>query len=226
MSESTDDQGKKQFDQFGNDITTTLKKEKEMEIVKISVTREDLEQLYKDRHERFSKAELSRQGQFLMALAHIQGAKALLSVTTKEKAKEAMANAIGDFAYMEGRAAAAVRGNPKDMESYKKYEMSSFQSAPFIPYVEILEETDTVQVIGIQKCPWAESIREMAEMFPDYVTQDVIEVVASRCDKLDSGRIEGFNPKLKMDRVEFILNDLIGNPPSKGCYFETGLRDK
>ena len=216
MSESEE-----RFDQFGRNVEAALQEEKEMELVRLEVTRKELNQLYVERHERWSKTDLSRQGQFLMALAHIQGAKALLSVVGKEKAKEAMANAVGDFAYMEGRAAAEVRGNPKDLQSYTKYMHSSFAAAPFIPYGEILEETDTYIVEGIQICPWAESIRQMAKMFPDYVTQDVVEVVASRCDKLDSGRTYGFNPDRKFERVRFILDDLIGNPPSDGCYFKT-----
>lgn len=214
MSES-----ERKYDQFGRDVQTTLRAEDEMELVKIQVTREELNQMYVERHERWSKTDLSRQGQFLMATAHIQGARALLSVVGKEKAKEAMANAVGDFAYMEGRAAAEVRGNPKDLESYTKYVQSSFTQAPFVPHREIVEETETYTVLGVQKCDWAQSIRELAEMFPDYVTQDVIEVVASRCDKLDSGRAHGFNSDREFERINFILDDLIGNPPSNGCYF-------
>ena len=220
MSKSKDDQEKK-YDQFGRDVQVAIQEEKEMELLTIGVTRNELDQLYIERHERWSKTDLSRQGQFLMALAHIQGAVALLKVVGKEKAKEAMADSIGDFAYMEGRAAAEVRGNPKDLDSYNRYMASSFKQAPFIPHVEILEETDTYKVEGIQICPWAESIRKMAEMFPDYVTQDVIEVVASRCDKLDSGRVNGFNPDIKFERKHFILDDMIGTPPSNGCYFIT-----
>ena len=211
----------KKFDQFGRDVQSTLQEEKEMELITIGITRKELNQMYIERHERWSKTDLTRQGQFMMAVAHIQGAVALLKVVGKEKAKEAMADSIGDFAYMEGRAAAEVRGNPRDLESYEKYMASSFESASFIPHVEIMEETDTYKVEGIQICPWAESIRQMAKMFPDYVTQDVIEVVASRCDKLDSGRAFGFNPDRKFERVRFLLDDMIGNPPSKFCSFKT-----
>ena len=211
----------KKFDQFGRDVQSTLQEEKEMEFVTIGITRKELNQLYIERHERWSKPELSRQGQFMMAVAHIQGAVALLKVTSKEKAKEAMADSIGDFAYMEGRSAAEVRGNPKDLESYEKYMHSSFEQAPFIPHFELLEETDTYKIEGVHICPWAESIRKMAEMFPDYVTQDVIELAASLSIDRNSGRAWGFNPDRGFERVGFLLDDMIGNPPSKGCYFKT-----
>jgi hypothetical protein len=212
---------KKKYDQFGRDVTETLEKEKSMEFVKIKVTRDNLDKMYEERMDRYGKVQLAEQGQFLMALAHIQGAVALLKVTDKETAKKAMADSIGDFAYREGRAAAEVRGNPKDLESYDRYVHSSFDAGPFIPYIEILEEDDTKIVEGIKHCPWAQSIRKMAEIYPEYVTQDVIEVVASRCDKLDTGRVSGFNPDIKFERIHFLLDDLIGNPPSDGCFFVT-----
>jgi hypothetical protein len=210
----------KKFDQFGRDVTETLEKEKSMEFVQIKVTREDLDKMYEERMDRYSKKYLTEQGQFLMALAHIQGAVALLAVTDKESAKKAMADSVGDLAYHEGRAAAEVRGFPTDLDSYERYQEISFESAPFIPYTVVLEDSNTRYVAGGTYCPWADSIRKLAKMFPDYVTQDVIEVVASRCDKLDSGRVEGFNPGFKFRRLRFILDDLIGNPPSDGCFFE------
>jgi hypothetical protein len=210
----------KKFDQFGNDVTAAIEREKQVEWVTIKIPREDVDRLYYERMERYSKPFLIEQGQFMMALAHIQGAVALLEVTDKETAKKAMADAVGDLAYLEGKAAAEVRGNPKGLDVYERYQAISFENAPFIPYTEVLEDSETRYVAGATYCAWADSIRKIAEMFPDYATQDVIEVVASRCDKLDSGRVEGFDPGLKFRRVRFILDDLIGNPPSDGCFFE------
>ena len=226
MSKNKDNQNEKKVDQFGNDVSETLKKEEEMEMVRVLTTRDELKTLYEERHERFSKIDLTQQGQFLFAWAHIQGAKALLAVTTKEKAKKAMADAVGDFAFIDGRAAAEARGNPKDLESYMKYQMCSFDNAPFIPYTEIYEDETYGEVMGAKRCPWAESVRQLAEMFPDYVTQVVIEVVASRCDKLDSGRTEGFKPNIEMKRVRFFLDDMIGNPPSDGCFFTVKMKEE
>ena len=73
-----------------------------MELLQILVTREDVDQIVLNQHERFSKSELTRQGSGRMAMAFFQGAKALLSGLSKEKAKEAMAKASYDFAYMGG----------------------------------------------------------------------------------------------------------------------------
>jgi hypothetical protein len=211
----------KKYDQFGRDVTEALEKEKDIEFVKIQVTREDLDKMYEERMDRYDKVYLAEQGQFLMALAHIQGAVALLKVTDKETAMKAMAEAIYEFAYREGKAAAEVRGNPKDLDSYERYMNSSFNAAPFIPYGEILEEDETKIISGIKHCPWAQSVRKMAEMFPEYITQDVIDVVCSRCETLDSGRVNGFNPDIKFERYKFILDDMIGKPPSDGCFFVT-----
>ena len=97
------------------------------ELVNIQVTREEINEIVEQRHEKFSKVDLTRQGQFLMALAFIQSAKAFLAVTSKEKAKEAIAKAVYDFAYMEGRAAAEKRSNPKDLQSYLEYQQTQQQ---------------------------------------------------------------------------------------------------
>ena len=118
------------------------------------------------------------------------------------------------------KAAAEKRGNPKDLQSYLAYQHEGLAGAPFIPPMEVLETSKTRVVAGIQICPFADSIRKITELFPDYVDQDMLEVVASRCKGLDSGRVNGFNPDIKFKHTHFKLGDLIGNPPSKGCYFE------
>jgi hypothetical protein len=215
----------KAFNQFGDEITEGVK-EKEMELVQILVTREEIDEIIEHQHEKFSKNDLTRQGQFLMALAFVQSAKVLLAVTSKEKAKEAMAKAIYDFAYTETRAAAEKRGNPKDLISYLKYEKEGLGNVPFIPPPEVLELTKTRARYGIQHCPFANSVRKLAEMFPDYVDQDVLDVVASRCSTLDSGRANGWNPDMKFKRTHYLLDDLIGRPPSKGCYFEIEVSEE
>jgi hypothetical protein len=222
MSNSEDTQKEKAFDQFGRKIKD--RKEK-MELISIEVTREELDEIVVQRHEKFSKVDLTRQGQFLVALAYVHAAKALLAVTSKEKAKETLGKAVYDFAYMEGRKAAEKRGNPKDLRSYIEYQHEGLSGAAFIPPPQIMEWTETKYVGGIDICPYADSIRQMAELFPDYVDQDVLEVAISRCDGLDSGRANGFNPDMTMKRPHFKLDDLIGNPPSKGCYFECEVEE-
>ena len=198
-----------------------LHKGDKTEVAQITVTRDVVDKIVEMQHEKLSKVELSEKGELSRALAICQGAKALLSVTSKEKAKEAMYKGVYDYAYMEGRKAGEMRGNPKDLDSLHRYEAGSMESAAFIPYIETLEETETYTINGIKKCPWAESIRTMAEIFPDYVTQDVIEVVTSRCVTLDSGRVNGFNPDIKFERTHFILDDMLGKPPSDGCFFKS-----
>ena len=84
----------------------------------------------------------------------------------------------------------------------------------------VLEGTKNRMVYGIQLCPFADRVRELVEKFSDLVDQDTLEVAASRCDTLASGLANGFNPDMKFKMIHFKLADLVGGPPSKGCYFE------
>ena len=190
------------------------------ELINIQVTREKIAEIVELQHEKYSKVELSRMGQSMMALAFVQGAKALLSVVDKETAKKALAKAVYDFAFMGARAAAEERGNPKDLKSYKEFQYEGMGVFPFIPPIEIIEDTQTRLVGGIQICPFADAVRNMAETLPNYVDRDVLEVVCSRCETLDSGRANGFNPDMKFKRTHFKLGDMIGETPSEGCCFE------
>jgi len=227
MSKAKNTQEKnKKNDQVGNDIEESLHDEQEMDLVQILLPRKDIDEIVEHRHEKFSKSELSRQGQWFMALAFIQGAKALLSVTSKEKAKEAMAKVVYDFAYMGAREAAEKRGNPKDLISYLEFEEEALVGFPFIPPGEVFEKTKNRIVYGIQICPFADSVRELAEKYPNYVDQDVLEVVTSRCETLDTGRADGWNPDMKFKRTHFKLADLVGDSPSEGCYFEAEVPEK
>ena len=195
--------------------------QEKMELLQILVTREKVEQIVLDQHEKFSKPDLTRQGQMFGALAYIQCAKSLLSVVSKEKAKKAVAKTTYDDAYLNGRAYAEKRGNPKDLDSYLECKcFGELGRFPFIPPIEILEKTKTRIVYGMQICPWADSVRELAGKFPDRIDQDVLEVVTSRCETLDSGYANGFNPDMKFKRTQYMLDDLVGGPPSKGCYWE------
>jgi hypothetical protein len=210
MLNSEDTQEKKAFDKMGREISDGQVKQ---ELISIEVTKEELNEIFVQRHERFSKVDISRQGQFLVALAYVHAAKALLSVTSKEKAKEALAKAVYDFAYMEGRKAAEKRGNPKDLRSYLEYQHEGLSRAAFIPPPLIVEWTETKQVSGMIICPFADMFRQIAEMFKDYADQDVMEVAGSRCTTLDRGRAEGFNPDLKFTPQTHLLNDFIGEGP-------------
>jgi len=203
-----------------DDVLSKKDDQGKKELFNIQVNGRQVDEIVKLQHEKYSKVELSRQGQSMMALAFVQGAKALLSVVDKEKAKEALAKAVYDFAYMGARAAAEARGNPKDLKSYLEFQHEAMGTFPFIPPAEILEETETKFVGGVRSCPFADAVRDMAENLPEYVDQDVVEVVCARCETLDSGRVEGFNPDMKMKRTHFMLGDLIGEPRSEACYFE------
>ena len=217
MSKSEETKKEKGFDQFGKEIED---RKAETELISIEVTREELNEIFEQRHEKFSKVELTHQGQFLVALAYVHAAKALLEATSKEKAKELLGKVVYDFAYMEGRKAAETRGNPKDLRSYLEYQHEGLSRAAFIPPPQITEWTETKYVGGIDVCPYADSIRQIGELFPEYADKDVLEVAISRCDGLDAGRANGFNPDMKITRTHFKLDDMIGGPPSKGCYFE------
>ena len=203
-----------------DDVSKGKDNQEKEEFVRLFVKRKVIDKILEFQHEKYSKVELSQRGQSMMALAFIQGAKALLSVVDKEKAKEVLAKAVYDFAFMGAKAAAEERGNPKDLQSYLEFQYEAMGQFPFIPPAEIIEETENKWVAGIQYCPFADAVRELADIFPDYVDKDVVEVVASRCETLDSGRVHGFNPDMKFKRTHFKLGDFIGEPPSKGCYFE------
>ena len=91
---------------------------------------------------------------------------------------------------------------------------------PFIPPPEVLERTKTKIVYGIRFCHFANAIREFRENFPKIVDEDTLELLASRCDMEYAGRANGFNPDMKFKRIHYKLDDLLGGPKSKGCYFE------
>ncbi len=150
--------------------------QEKLEFIQIRVPVKDVDKIIAGQHEKFSKTELSQMGQFYMAMAFVQSAKALLSVVSKEKAKEAMAKAVYDFVFMRAKAAAEERGNPKDLKRYMDFEYEAMSKHPFIPPPEILEETKTKVVLGIRHCPFADAVREFAELMSDYVDQDVLEV--------------------------------------------------
>ncbi len=190
------------------------------ELLNILVDRKQLEQIGVDRHEKFSRSEIVKQGQYYRALAFINSARALLKVVGKEKAKEAMAKAVYDYAYLEGREAAEERGNPKDLASYLEYEDEIRAEQPFLPPPEVLEKTKNKIVYGTRVCPFANSVREFRKNAPQFLNDDTLEIVASRCDMLYSGRANGFNRDMKFKRINFKLDDLLGGPQSKGCYFE------
>lgn len=217
--ESKDVRKEKAFDQFGAELTEKEEKKKDR-YVNITIQESEIEEIIKHRHEKFDKMELSRAGQFMMALAIVQGAKALLQVTTKEKAIEAMKKAIYDFAYIRGRNAAEKLGNPKDLRSFAESDLESMKAAPFISPIKTLELTETKWVSGMDICPFADSIRQIGELFPEYADKDVLEVAASRCLTLDEGRANGFNPDMKFKHTHFKLGDLVGGKQSEGCYFE------
>jgi len=191
-----------------------------MEMVNIQVTRKRIDEMFEQQHEKFSRTHLARQGQGMVAFYHVTAAIALLSVTTKEKAKEAFYKANYNPIFMRARAAAEALGNPKDLQSYRDFETEGLETNDFIPPVEVLEETKTRFVGQIHICPYAESLREFAENFPNIVTKDVLEVALCRCDALDVARANGFNSDMKYKRIHFMLADLIGGPPSKACCFE------
>ena len=190
------------------------------ELFNIQVNARQVKEIVALQHEKYSKVELSEMGQAMGAVAFIQGAKALLSVVGKEKAKEAIKKAVYDFAYMGAKAAAKERGNPKDLKSYLEFQHEAMGKFPFIPPARVLEETKTKLHGGVGYCPFANAVRAMAEQLPEYVTPDVLEVVCARCETLDSGRVEGFNPDMKMTRTHFMLGDFVGEPRSDACYFE------
>lgn len=225
MSKSEDKKEKKAFDQFGKEIKEGDEK-KLKNYVNLTVQESEIEEIVRMHHERFEKEELTRAGQFMMALAIVQGAKALLEVTNKEKAKEAMKKAIYDFAYIRGRTAAEKHGNPKDMDSFIKIELEGMKSAPFIPPIKTQELTKTKWVSGMDICPFADSIREIGELFPEYADKDVLEVAASRCVTLDQGRVNGFNPDMKFKHTHFKMGDLVGGTRSEGCYFEFEVEEE
>ena len=195
------------------------------EFVLLHVAREDVDQIVTDRHEKFSKTDLARQGQMFAVYGDIRAAKALLSVTTKEKAKEAYYKATYDPIFMRARAAAEALGNPKDLHSYLEFEKAGLEVNPFIPPAEILEKTENKIVYGCQICPYADGLRDLAENFPKMIDKDVLEVVLCRCDALDVARANGFNADMKYKRTHFMLADLIGGPESKGCYFEAEVTE-
>ncbi len=220
MSES-----KKVYDAFGNEIPDGLREEG-MEIVRLLVSRDEIEGIVKHKHEQYEKTQLSRSGEFLDAMAFVQSARALLKVTTKEKARQALFDSVYEFAFKELRAASEKRGMPKDIESYLKYEMAGLGRCPFIPPWEVKELTKKRAVYGIQICPFADHLRFIRENYPDYCTQDVLDVASGRCQALDIGRIQGWNPDFKFERTHWKCDDLIGKPPSEGCYFKIEVPDE
>ncbi|MBW2370223.1 MAG: hypothetical protein JRH15_20325, partial [Deltaproteobacteria bacterium] len=157
------------------------------EKVQITVTRDTIAKLVEMQHEKFSKVELSEQGQMMTALAYCHGAKALLSGMSKEKAKEAMYKGVYDYYYMEGRKAAESLGDkPKDLKAMMEYKGKQMARAPFIPPGETIVDQETEKVLsGIKYCPFAIGLRKLAEFLPEWLDQDTLEVAICRCDALD-----------------------------------------
>ena len=191
------------------------------EKVPISVSREVIHKIVEMQHEKISKVQLSENGQMMMALAFCQSAKGFLSVTSKENAKQAMYKGVYDYAYMEGRKAAESLGDkPKDLQRMSEYKTIQMDEFPFIPPGETFEDPKTGKTLwGIKYWPFAIGLRKLAETIPEWLDKDTLEVVTCRCDALDIGWANGFNPDLTFDRKYFMLDDLRGGPKSDACYF-------
>jgi hypothetical protein len=198
--------------------------QKKMELVNIQVKRDDVEKIISDQHKKFSKTELSDQFHYLMARNGIIGAKALLSLTSKEKARKASAKPMHDFIYAGTKAAAEKWGGPRDILNYLAFEEDWGQSMPSIPPRDVVERTKTRAQIGIKTCPFGDSIRALAKQYPDYIDKDVLEIAAARCERMDLARAEAWNPDMIFKEKSFVLNDLLNQgTPGDGCFFEFSL---
>ena len=198
--------------------------QKKMELVNIQVKRDDVEKIISDQHKKFLKTDLTDQSHWFMALNGILGAKALLSVTSKEKARKATAKTMHDFVYMQTKMAAEKWEGPKDLPNYQLFEVEWGAGNPSIPPRDCIERTKTRIHFGIKICPFGDSIRALAKQYPDYIDEDVLEVAVSRCEEMDIARSNGFNPDMIFKEKSFMLNDLLNKGTAgDGCFFEISM---
>jgi hypothetical protein len=184
------------------------------EMVQIIVSRATKEQLAADKIARNATMNVM-QAQKQVARANMLSAKALLdSGLSVEEAKKIVEKTSLDFNYAIGRKRAEELGNPKDIDTYfEEYVGKMMQNIPWVDPCQVIERTEKRAVWGVNKCLYAEFIHEMKREFPDTLTDEVYDVIKSRCMH-DEGWSLGFIPEMKYKRVQFILD---GDP---GCFFD------
>jgi len=188
----------------------------EIELVQILVSRDKVNELYQEKLGRDAVGGVIA-GQRQMVRANILSGKALLSVKSLKEAKELISKVIYDFNYMLGRERAEELGNPTDLDSYvNEYVFKVMDAIAPVPPIEILERTETRCHWGVKSCQYRDAIMFWKEKYPEYVTDDVVEWLKARCTH-DHGWTIGFNPNIKYERTQFMLDG------DKGCFFMTEL---
>jgi hypothetical protein len=184
-----------------------------MEFVDLIVSREKVDELYRAKLAR-NPVEDTAFSWYQFALANALSAKSLLSQVGVEEAKEITSKEVYDYLYKIGRATGERLGNPTDLDSYiEAYVIEEMSAIPVVPPIEIVERTNTRCVWGVRACQYRDGINKLREENPDYIDDDVVEVLKSRCSH-DHGWANGFNPKMHFERVKFMLDG------DDGCFFE------
>jgi hypothetical protein len=211
----------KAFNQLGQEVDSEYDREK-VEMVNLLLSRDAVQQFQQDKIDKFTKLELIKQGQLLLAQVLINAAKALIAVAGKEIAKQALQKVIYDYNYMLGRQAAERLGNPKDLNSYlEKRCIKDLASYSMAPPLEFTERTKNRIVYRSKNCFFANAVRQFAEVFPKWADRDALEVAVSVCHPMDTGWANGFNADMKFKRIRYQLADLSGEGLAGGtCDFE------
>jgi hypothetical protein len=186
------------------------------ELVEVLMSREMLDGLYEKKLGRDPVGGVIA-GQMQMTRANFLSAKAMLALADLETVKETVAKVIYDFNYMLGRQRAEELGNPTDLDSYvAEYVVDIMDSIPPVPPIEILERSKNHCLWGCRRCQYKDGIEKWREAYPDFIDDDVVEVLKARCSH-DHGWTIGFNPKIKYERVKFLLDG------DDGCFFDCRL---
>ena len=186
------------------------------ELVEVLMSREMLDRLYEEKLRRGSAAGVIA-GQMQMTRANFLSAKAMLALADLETVKKTVAQVIYDFNHMLGKRRAEELGNPPDFDSYiNEYVVKMMDEIPPVPPIEILERTETRCVWGCRRCQYKDAIERWREACPDFVDDDVFEVLKARCSH-DHGWTIGFNPNIRYERVKFLLDG------DDGCFFDCQL---
>ena len=186
------------------------------ELVEVIMSREMLDRLYEEKLARDPVGGVIA-GQMQMTRANFLSAKAMLALADLETVKRTVAKVIYDFNYMLGRQRAEELGNPQDFDSYiNEYVVKMMDAIAPVPPIEIIERTETRCVWGCRRCQYRDAIVKWREQYPDFVDDDVVEVLKSRCSH-DHGWTIGFNPKIRYERVKFLLDG------DDGCFFDCQL---
>ena len=186
------------------------------ELVEVLMSREMLDKLYEEKLGRDPVGGVVA-GQMQMTRANILSAKTMLALADLETVKKTVAQVIYDFNYVLGKKRAEELSKPTDLDSYvSEYVVNIMGSIAPVPPIEILERTKDRCLWGCRRCQYKDAIDRWREAYPEYVDDDVFEVLKSRCSH-DHGWTIGFNPRIRYERVKFLLDG------DDGCFFDCQL---